>query len=65
MCTADLEDELIRALGAGSVEQIIRAQGEIGRSAFSRGSPHSKDAAPRCSFTGSWGPGPAAGCHAP
>ena len=29
VCIADLEDELIRALGAGSVEQIIRAQGEI------------------------------------
>jgi hypothetical protein len=29
VCTADLEDELIRALGADSVEQIIEAQGEI------------------------------------
>jgi len=29
VCTADLEDELIRALGAASVEQIIAAQGEI------------------------------------
>jgi hypothetical protein len=29
VCTADLEDELIRALGAASVEQIITAQGEI------------------------------------
>jgi len=29
VCTADLEDELIRALGPGRVEQVIRAQGEI------------------------------------
>jgi hypothetical protein len=29
VCVADLEDELIRALGAPSVEQIIAAQGEL------------------------------------
>jgi hypothetical protein len=29
VCAADLEDELIRALGAASVEHIIQAQGEI------------------------------------
>ncbi len=29
VCTADLEDELIRAIGADSVEQVIEAQGEI------------------------------------
>jgi hypothetical protein len=29
VCTADLEDELIRALGTSSVEQIIAAQGEL------------------------------------
>jgi hypothetical protein len=29
VCTADLEDELIRALGPASVEQVIQAQGEI------------------------------------
>jgi hypothetical protein len=29
VCTADLEDELIRALGTGGVEQIIDAQGEL------------------------------------
>jgi hypothetical protein len=28
MCTADLEDELIRAVGAAAVEQVIAAQGE-------------------------------------
>jgi hypothetical protein len=30
VCDADLEDELIRALGAESVEAVIEAQGEIG-----------------------------------
>ena len=29
VCTADLEDELIRALGHAAVEQIIRAEGEL------------------------------------
>jgi hypothetical protein len=29
VCVADLEDELIRALGAASVEQIVAAQGEL------------------------------------
>jgi hypothetical protein len=29
-CVADLEDELIRALGAASVEEILDAQGELG-----------------------------------
>ena len=28
-CTADLEDELIRAIGAQRVEQLVEAQGEI------------------------------------
>jgi len=30
VCAADLEDELIRALGADSVEQVVDAQGELG-----------------------------------
>jgi hypothetical protein len=30
VCVVDLEDELIRALGAASVEQIAAAQGELG-----------------------------------
>ena len=30
VCVADLEDELIRALGAASVEQVVDAQGELG-----------------------------------
>ncbi|MBS2964930.1 ATP-dependent endonuclease [Actinocrinis puniceicyclus] len=29
MCAADLEDELIRAVGAAGVEQIVEAEGEI------------------------------------
>jgi len=29
-CVADLEDELIRALGAAAVEQVVEAQGELG-----------------------------------
>jgi hypothetical protein len=29
VCVADLEDELIRSLGAGSVEQVVGAQGEL------------------------------------
>jgi hypothetical protein len=30
VCVADLEDELIRALGADAVEQVVDAQGELG-----------------------------------
>jgi hypothetical protein len=30
VCVADLEEELIRALGAASVEQIVDAQGDLG-----------------------------------
>ena len=30
VCVADLEDELIRALGAATVEQVVDAQGELG-----------------------------------
>jgi hypothetical protein len=30
VCVADLEDELICALGAGSVERVVDAQGELG-----------------------------------
>jgi hypothetical protein len=29
VCAADLEDELIRALGTGAVERVIEAQGEL------------------------------------
>ena len=30
VCAADLEDELIRALGADTVEQVVDAQGDLG-----------------------------------
>ncbi|HVD47591.1 MAG TPA: ATP-dependent endonuclease [Candidatus Limnocylindria bacterium] len=30
VCVADLEDELIRSLGAAAVEQVIESQGELG-----------------------------------
>jgi hypothetical protein len=30
VCVADLEDELIRALGADAVEQVVDAQGDVG-----------------------------------
>ncbi len=30
VCVADLEDELIRALGTATVEQVVAAQGEMG-----------------------------------
>jgi hypothetical protein len=29
VCVADLEDELIRALGAAAVEQVVDAQGDL------------------------------------
>jgi hypothetical protein len=29
VCVADLEDELIRALGAASTEEVVEAQGEL------------------------------------
>ena len=31
VCVADLEDELIRALGAASVERVVDAHGDLGR----------------------------------
>lgn len=30
VCVADLEDELIRSLGAAAVEQVVEAEGELG-----------------------------------
>jgi hypothetical protein len=30
VCVADLEDELIRALGADAVEEVVRAHGDLG-----------------------------------
>jgi hypothetical protein len=30
VCDADLEDELIRALGADAVQEVVEAQGDLG-----------------------------------
>ena len=30
VCVEDLEDELIRALGAAAVEEVVEAQGDLG-----------------------------------
>lgn len=59
VCTADLEDELIRARGHAAVEQIIRAQGEFRSFRTFQKQPAQKGKAPARSFTGSWGPDPA------
>jgi hypothetical protein len=46
VCDVDLEDELIRALGAAAVEEVVEAQGELGsfrtlqRQPAWRGRPH-------------------------
>jgi hypothetical protein len=46
VCVDDLEDELIRALGVATVEQVVDAQGELGsfrtlqKQAAWRGRPH-------------------------
>jgi hypothetical protein len=46
VCVVDLEDELIRALGAAEVERVVDAQGELGsfrtlqKQAAWRGRPH-------------------------
>jgi Overcoming lysogenization defect protein-like, TOPRIM domain len=39
VCVADLEDELIRSLGAAAVERVIEAQGELGRFRTMQGQP--------------------------
>lgn len=39
VCVADLEDELIRALGAGAVERVIESQGEARRLRALRNQP--------------------------
>ncbi len=41
VCAADLEDELVRALGPVRVEQVIDAEGELGSSEHSRSSSRS------------------------
>jgi OLD-like protein len=43
VCVRDLEDELIRALGAPAVEAIIEAQGELGRFRTFQRMPQKRD----------------------
>ena len=43
LCVADLEDELIRALGADGVQQVIEAQGEMRPFRTFQGQPAQRD----------------------
>lgn len=65
VCAADLEDELIRAVGIGAVEQVIEGQGELRSFRRSSGSRSSDSAARPISCTGSWGPGQAGRASTP
>jgi hypothetical protein len=70
MCVTDLEDELIRAAGTATVEQIIQAQGELRSFRIFQRQPGSGSAARRSNCAGSWAPGQAArastrGCWQP
>jgi hypothetical protein len=56
VCVADLEDELIRCLGAARVEQVVEAQGELGSFRTSSSSLPGKDDAARRSFGASSAP---------
>lgn len=46
VCVADLEDELIRALGAAAVEAVIEARGEMGPLETFRKQPQWRDRPP-------------------
>jgi hypothetical protein len=43
VCDADLEDELIRALGVAAVERVVAAQGELGTLRTMRRQPAQRD----------------------
>jgi hypothetical protein len=43
VCDADLEDELIRALGTATVERVVTEQGELGRLRTFQGQPEQRD----------------------
>ena len=43
VCVADLEDELIRGLGADSVEEVIASQGELGSFRIFQNQPAQRD----------------------
>ena len=59
VCGADLEEELIRALGVAGSSGSSRRRVRSGHSASSKGCPRGRGRAPRGNCTGSWGPGPA------
>ena len=54
VCVADLEDELIRAHGAASVEKVVEAQGDLGPFRTLQKQPDGEDGPPRSSFGASW-----------
>jgi hypothetical protein len=61
VCAADLEDELIRALGTATVEQILDAHGDLTAFRTFQQQPAQQGAGqPRRTCGGSWGPGVAA-----
>ena len=53
VCVADLEEELIRALGVTSVEGVVEAQGTSAPSGACRGSLRGAGGTPRSSFVAS------------
>ena len=59
VCVADLEEELIRSLGAASVIDVLGVHGEPDRSAPSSSSRRSESGAPRRSSGASWAHAPA------
>ena len=59
VCVADLEDELIRALGTGRVEELIEAEGESGPFRTFTRQPAHRDKPATSSCAASWAPAPA------
>jgi hypothetical protein len=54
VCVADLEDELIRALGTASVEQVLEAHGDLGSFRTLQKQPAWQGRAKKSSFGASW-----------
>ena len=59
VCVADLEDELIRALGTGRVEELIQAEGESGPFRTFTRQPAHRETPATSNCTASWAPAPA------
>ena len=59
VCVADLEDEMIRALGSSRVEELIEAEGESGPFRTFTRQPAHRGRAATSSCTASWVPAPA------